>query len=68
MMAGFLLDCVLKFVYSEKTTKFWEIFPLLLTVCTVVKSKVKISQIFLAFSEYMNFNFKAFLVHILEMF
>ena len=26
------------------------------TVCTVVKSKVKISQNFVAFSEYMNFN------------
>ena len=28
---------------------------LLLTVCTVVKSKGKISQSFVAFSEYMNF-------------
>ena len=42
----------LKFIYSEK------IFPLLLTVCTVVKSKWKILQIFVAFSEYMNFNFE----------
>ena len=40
---------------SEKGTKFCEIFPLLLTVCTVVKSKGKISQNFVAFSEYMNF-------------
>ena len=47
---------VLKFIYSEKDTKFCEIFPLLLTVCTVVKSKGKISQKFVAFSEYMNFN------------
>ena len=39
-----------KFIYSEKTTKFCEIFPLLLTVCTVVKSKGKISQNFAAFS------------------
>ena len=45
-----------KFIYSEKATKFCEIFSLLLTVCTVVKSKVKISQNFLAFSKYMNFN------------
>ena len=37
-------------------TKFCEIFPLLLTVCTVVKCKGKISQKFVAFSEYMNFN------------
>ena len=47
----------LKFIYSEKATKFCEIFPVLLTVCTVVKSKGKISQNFVAFSEYMNFNF-----------
>ena len=46
----------LKFIYSEKATKFCEIFTLLLSVCTVDKSKVKISQNFVAFSEYMNFN------------
>ena len=46
----------LKFIYSEKAKKFGEIFTLLLTVCTVVKSKVKISQNFVSFSEYMNFN------------
>ena len=51
------LDVILvKFIYSEKATKFCEIFPLLLTVCTVVKCKGKISQNFVAFSEYMNFN------------
>ena len=49
-------DYLLKFIYSEKATKFCEIFPLLLTVCTVVKSKVKILQNFVAFSEYMNCN------------
>ena len=54
-MVEFLIHCVLKFIYSEKATKFCEIFPLLLTVCTVVKSKEKISQNFVAFSEYMNF-------------
>ena len=47
---------MVKFIYSEKATKFCEIFTLLLTVCTVVKSKVKILQHFVAFSEYMNFN------------
>ena len=47
---------VLKFRYSEKATKFCEIFILLLTVCIVVKSKVKILQNCVAFSEYMNFN------------
>ena len=45
-----------KFIYSEKATKFNEIFPLLLTVGTVVKSMGKISQNFVAFSEYVNFN------------
>ena len=45
----------LKFIYSEKATKFCEISTLLLTVCTAVKSKVEISQNFVAFSEYMIF-------------
>ena len=53
---------VLKYtLFSEKATKFCEIFTLLLTVYTVVKtvkSKVKISQNFVAFTEYMNFNIK----------
>ena len=42
-----------KFIYSEKATKFCKISTLLLTVCTVVKSKVDISQNFVAFSEYI---------------
>ena len=46
----------LKFIYSEKATKFCEIFPLLLTTEHTVKSKGEISQNFAAFSEYMNFN------------
>ena len=46
---------VYNFIYSEKATKFCEIFTLLLTVCTVVTSKVKHSQTFVVFSEYMNF-------------
>ena len=45
-----------KFIYSEKSTKFCKIFTLLLIVCTVVKSKGKVSQNFVAFSDYMNFN------------
>ena len=44
-----------KFIYSEKATKFCEIFPLLLSYGVPVKSKGKISQNFVAFSEYMNF-------------
>ena len=55
----------LKFIYSEKATKFCEIFPLLLTTVHTVKSEGKISQNFVAFSEYMNFKqiklFKAFI-------
>ena len=46
----------LKFIYSEKATKFCKISTLLLSVCTVDKSKVEISQNFVAFSEYTNFN------------
>ena len=38
----------LKFIYSEKATKFCEILH-------TVKSKGKISQNFVAFSEYVNF-------------
>ena len=44
-----------KFIYSEKSTKFCEIFTLLLSYAVPVKSKVKISQNFVAFSENMNF-------------
>ena len=46
----------MKFIYSEKAIKFCEIFPLLLIVVNTVKSKGKISQNFVAFSEYMHFN------------
>ena len=45
----------LKFIYSEKATKFYEIFPLLLTTFHTVKSKGKILQNLVAFLEYMNF-------------
>ena len=51
-----------KFIYSGKTTKFCEIFTLLLSYVMPVKSKVKISQNFVAFSEYMNFTVE----HIME--
>ena len=44
-----------KFIYSEKATKFCEISTLLLSYVVPVKSKVEISQNFVAFSEYMNF-------------
>ena len=54
----------LKFIYSEKATKFWKIFTLLLSVCTVYKSKVKISHNFVAFSEYMNFTWGILSLHL----
>ena len=47
---------LVKFIYSEKATKFCEIFTLLLSYVVPVKNKVDISQNFVAFSEYMNFN------------
>ena len=46
------LDSV-KFLYSEKVTKFCEISTFLLSYVVPVKSKVEISQNFAAFSEYM---------------
>ena len=46
---------LLKFVYSEKATKFCKISILLLSTVHIDKSKVEISQNFVDFSEYMNF-------------
>ena len=45
----------LKFICSEKDTKFCENFTLFLSYVLPVKSKVKILQSFVAFLEYMNF-------------
>ena len=42
---------ILKFIYFEKATKFYEISTVDLTVTTQDKSKVEISQNFVAFSE-----------------
>ena len=50
-----LLSTIVKIIYSENATKFREIFTSLLTTVHTVKSKVKISQNFVAFSEYMKF-------------
>ena len=57
MATKFSESFVIKFIYSEKATKFCEIFTLLLTTVHTFKSKVKISQNFVAFSEYMNFKY-----------
>ena len=48
-------EIALKFIYSEKATKFCEISTLLLSYVVPVRSKVEISQNFAAFSEYMTF-------------
>ena len=61
----FVIYWVLKFIYSEKATKFCEISTLILSYVVPVKSKVKISPKFVAFSEYMNFNTFFFLNYIL---
>ena len=42
-------------MYSEKATKFRKIFTLFLYYVVPVKSNMKISQNFAAFSEYMSF-------------
>ena len=47
---------LIKFIYSEMAIKFCEIFTLLLSYIVPVRSKEKILQNFVAFSEYMNFN------------
>ncbi len=41
--------------FSEKATKFWEISTLLLSTIHTDKSKVEISENFVAFSKYINF-------------
>ena len=48
-------SAAVKFIYSEKATKFCEISTVDLTGTTQDKSTVEISQNFVAFSECMNF-------------
>ena len=48
----------LKFIYSEKATKFCKISTLLLSYVVPIKSKVEISQNLVALSEYMSFTQK----------
>ena len=50
----------LKFIYSEKATKFYKISTLLLSCVVPVESKVEILQNFVAFSEYTNFIYLIF--------
>ena len=44
------------FVFSEKATHFYKIFNADLSYVATVKSRLEISQNFVAFSEFMNFN------------
>ena len=46
-----------KFIYSKKATKFCEISTVDLSYIVPVKSTVEILQNFVAFSEYMNFDY-----------
>ena len=46
----------LKFIFSEKATKFCEISTVDLSYVVPVKSTVEILQNFVAFLEYINFN------------
>ena len=46
---------MLKFIYSEKAAKFYEISTVVLSFVVPVKYIVQILQNFVAFSEYMNF-------------
>ena len=57
---------MLKFIYSEKATKFCEISTVDLSYVVPVKSKVEISQNFVAFSEYMNLKIVGFLLGVLK--
>ena len=50
----FTFQNFLKFIYSEKATKFCEISAVDLSYVVTVKSTVEISQSFVAFSEYIH--------------
>ena len=50
-----LIFCFIKFVFSKKATKIDEILPSICHLLHSVKSTMKISSIFLAFLENMNF-------------
>jgi hypothetical protein len=55
VLSSIFLSILIKFIYSEKTTKFCKISTVDLTYLVPVKSTAEISQHFVAFSEYMNF-------------
>jgi hypothetical protein len=53
-VASLISRDILKFIYSEKATNFCKISNVDLSYVVTVKSTMKISQNFVAFSEYMN--------------
>ena len=59
------LPSLVKFIYSQKATKFCKIFTLLLPYVVPVKSKVKILQNCVAFSEYLNFSERMQIVQVI---
>ena len=62
-----ILLCIIKFIYSEKATNFCEISNVSLSYAVTVKSKVEILKFFLAFSEFMNFYYLAWVTQKGEM-
>ena len=57
---------LLKFIYSEKATNFWEISTVDLSYVVMVNSRMEISQKFDAFSEYMNFTYKIIVAKLIK--
>ena len=56
---GFLnRDSPVKFMYSEKARNFCEISTVDLSYVVLVKSTVEITQKFVAFSEYINYEYR----------
>ena len=55
-----------EFIYSEKATYFWKISTVDLSYVVTVKSMVEILQNFVAFSEYINFNYTSKIMPIIE--
>ena len=56
--------CLLEFICSEKATNFCKISTVDLSYVVMVKSTVKISQNFVVFSEFMNFEVHWFIYYV----
>ena len=57
-MIGSQNNTIVKFIYSKKATKFWEISTVDLSYLVPVKPTVEILKSFVTFSEYMNFIYR----------